>query len=369
MILKGRLSRNFFNKYQAKRGAASKPRVSHDLEINALYRNSLFISGFLGVVFVLFYYLPIYRFPEFFNQVYHTPEIGGYRIAIRWIRDLDNLILTFIELYLLSILSMIMVNRLCQLYDFPPIANQNYELHKQNVLALSLEKRHKKELELGLNPYEGLPRSLVLGYLAINRIKGILSSLMVRMVLQRFFGRSLLKFFIDMTGIPIYAFWNAYSTAQVFKKTKYYILSVQLTDYLTERLQKDAILQASIRGKLEEILGTIVLLKRDFSPINHYFAHRLIQSSNHPWEIQETRGLKKSDLEGVSNPTELHLIGLIIATGFILDGKISRSERRKIQELHELLGCDLKIFLNIDEYLIAYRKGKATTFLVEHSFI
>lgn len=65
MILKGRLSRYFFNKYQAKRGATSKPIAGNVLEIDALYRNSLFISGFLGVVFVLFTTYPFTVFQIF----------------------------------------------------------------------------------------------------------------------------------------------------------------------------------------------------------------------------------------------------------------------------------------------------------------
>jgi hypothetical protein len=259
-----------------------------------------------------------------------------------------------------------MIQKLAAILDFPSTHSKHYKLHFENIELLSLEKKQKKEIELGLNPYEGLPKIQLFIYWLISKYKAMLSNILLKYLLQSYASRYLLKVFIDLAGAPIYAFWNAYSTSKLYSAAKYYIFSVELTDYITEKLEEDKPFKLFIEREIKNLLVIIVTLKREFSETNHYYSARLIETLN--ITIENTHNDRKSLNAMVENSSQMHInwVLLLFATGVILDGSISRREHKIIKNQISTLGNDAGILHNIENYLRAYKNGQGVDFLKAH---
>jgi len=369
MFSKKKIAQRLFNKYKNRRDSDTRITAREIKEIQQLYVTSLIISAFIGVLFVLLFYLPIYMFPSFFNENVLQIQLWGLDLEIRWIRELDNFLLTYVELYFLSILSIYMIQRLAMVLDFPSMQSKHYQLHLQNIEKLSLEVKQKKEAELGLDPFLGLSRVQLYVYLLISRFKAMLSNMLIKFLLQRFASRYLLKAVIDLVGAPIYAFWNAYATAKLFKDSKFYIFSVELTDVLAEQLQQEQRIKEEISREIQHLLVSVVALKRDYSEINHYFSSRLLESLEISMHENEYKPLSMRELLEVSDPKTVQWVCLLFATGIILDGNISRRERKTLREITQDLMLKDSALSQIDEYLAAYRQGQGIRFIHEKGWI
>jgi hypothetical protein len=256
-----------------------------------------------------------------------------------------------------------MIQRLAMVLDFPSMQSKHYQLHLQNIQKLSLEVKQKKEAELGLDPFLGLSRVQLYVYLLISRFKAMFSNMLIKFLLQRFASRYLLKTVIDMVGAPIYAFWNAYATAKLFKDSKYYIFSVEITDMLAEKLQNEQQIKEEISREIQHLLVSVVALKRDYSEINHYFSSRLLESLQISMHENEYRTLSMHKLLEESDPKTVQWVSLLFATGIILDGKISRRERKSLRDITQDLNFKEDALTHIDEYLSAYRRGQGVAFI------
>ena len=369
MFSKRKFTQRLFKKYNNKRERDARITARELKEIQQLYVTSLVISAFIGVLFVTLYYVPIYMFPSFFNENLLKIQLWGLDLEIRWIRELDNFLLTYVELYFLSILSIYMIQRLAMVLDFPSMQSKHYQLHLQNIEKLSLEVKQKKEAELGLDPFLGLSRVQLYVYLLISRFKAMLSNMLIKFLLQRFASRYLLKAVIDLVGAPIYAFWNAYATAKLFKDSKFYIFSVELTDVLAEQLQQEQRIKEEISREIQHLLVSVVALKRDYSEINHYFSSRLLESLEISMHENEYKPLSMRELLEVSDPKTVQWVCLLFATGIILDGNISRRERKTLREITQDLMLKDSALSQIDEYLAAYRQGQGIRFIHEKGWI
>jgi hypothetical protein len=366
MLSKKKYVRRLYNKYSLQREQDTRISKRELSEIKRIYYWALFLSAIIGVAFILLLFLPIHRYPSFFNDAIINIKLLGWDFKIRWIRELDNFILTYIEVYILSILSVNMIQKLAAILDFPSTHSKHYQLHFENIELLSLEKKQKKEKELGLNPYEGLPKIQLFVYWVLSKYKALLSNLLLKYLLQSYASRYLLKLFIDLAGAPIYAFWNAYSTAKLYNAAKYYIFSVELTDYITEKLNEESSFKPFIERELQNLLVIIVTLKREFSETNHYYSSRLIETLNVTLEnTQSERKSLKAVIEK-SGETHINWVLLLFATGVILDGSISRRELKTIKTQIKNLGTDAGILNKIEEYLHAYKNGQGVDFIRAH---
>lgn len=369
MFSKQKIAQHLFNKYKNKRENNPQITTRELKEIQRLYVTSLVISALIGVLFVLLFYLPIYMFPTFFNEHILKIQFWGLNLEIRWIRELDNFLLTYVELYFLSILSIYMIQQLAMILDFPSMESKHYSLHLLNIEKLSLEVKQKKETELGLDPFLGLSRLQLYLYLLISRFKAMFSNMLIKFLLQRFASRYLLKAVIDMVGAPVYAFWNAYATSKLFKDSKYYIFSVELTDILAEKLQKEERIKEEIKGEIQHLLVSVVALKRDYSEINHYFSSRLLESLQISMDENEYKTLSMMELLEVSDPKAVQWVSLLFATGIILDGNFSQRERRTLRAITQDLTLKENALTHVDDYLAAYQQGQGVNFITHKGWI
>jgi hypothetical protein len=267
----------------------------------------------------------------------------------------------------LGVLNIYVVNKLAWLLGFPNKSNAGFNLHRENLKLISLDKKQKKELELGLNPFMGMSKFGLYAYLLIVRFKAMLSNVILKLVLQRFGSRFLLKVFIDLAAMPIYAFWNGFAAAKLFNRARYYMLSTELTELVAQAAEASD--NPLVAKELKGLLNYIVVLKRDFSEINYFYSTRLLEDVNHQEQVADRLSTDILDELTSLDKASVDLITLIFTTGIILDGNISRRERLKLKELATALKDNQNILNRVNDYLNAYKKGRGVQFLKAEGFI
>ena len=367
MFFHQRISERLFRRFQEKNPGLNALDESNLKAIQRLYWFSICTSGIIGAFIVLSYYLPLYLFERFFDGYVLNLTLFGTEMTVFWVKELDNMILTFFELYVLGVLNIYVVNKLAWLLGFPNKSNAGFNLHRENLKLISLDKKQKKELELGLNPFMGMSKFGLYAYLLIVRFKAMLSNVILKLVLQRFGSRFLLKVFIDLAAMPIYAFWNGFAAAKLFNRARYYMLSTALTELVAHSAEESN--NPVVAKELKGLLNYIVVLKRDFSEINYFFSTRLLEDINHHELVTNELSTEILDELASLDKASVDLITLIFATGIILDGNISRRERLKLKELATALKDNQNILNRVNDYLNAYKKGRGVQFLKAEGFI
>ncbi|NBU48349.1 MAG: hypothetical protein EBS34_13115, partial [Flavobacteriales bacterium] len=121
MSFRKKISNSLFYKYQGIRENDTKITFGELQEIKKIKFQFLAISALIGILFVLIFYVPIYVFPSFFNDHVFEVNFFGLELHVRWVRECSNLLLTYVELYFLSIVSIFMIHKLAAVLDFPAI--------------------------------------------------------------------------------------------------------------------------------------------------------------------------------------------------------------------------------------------------------
>lgn len=363
MLIKDGFAERTFDKYQKNKDHDRHIDRTELKKIRRSYAISLIFSGLIGAVFVILFYLPIHYFQDFFHQ--HVIEISlwDFSFDLYWLKELDNILLTISEIVLLGILNVHMINKLAGYLDFPPNGSAQFDLHRSNIIRISLDKKQKGEKDLGLNPFAGMSKMRLFIFLLIVKIKATLSNFLIKFLLQRFASRYLLKIFIDLAGTPVYAFWNAYATSFLFKKAKYYIFSVEITEAITRKIQESSDQKELLRKSLDGLLAYVVALKRDFSEINYFFSSQLIDAAEMEFTNEEKKLLDLNTIQKELKHSETETLMLVFVTGLILDGSISRREKKHIKRLISDYRFESKIILNINNYLKEYKQGNGVNYL------
>lgn len=120
-----------------------------------------------------------------------------------------------------------------------------------------------------------------------------------------------------------------------------------------------------MKSELENLLAFVVVLKRDFSEINHYYSTRMIETIG----IQIQKLPPNFEITKHSEMEQMETLALLFATGVILDGQISSRERRYIKSVINKLENPPKILIDIESYLNAYRNGTAISYLRENGYL
>jgi hypothetical protein len=332
-------------------------------EINKLYKKSLLISGSIGSFAILLYYLPCDLWPVFFNYGSFTISLFGASIDIQPVSQIYNVICLILELYALGLVHIYLVKQLSKITQFPNEQNPLKDLHKDELVKISLENFNSKEKEIGLNPYYGLSKSFVISLLIFNKAKAFLSNAIIKIVFQKFAGRYVLRLYTDLLGMPIYFFWNAYATREVFLRAKYYMLSQNLIDLTTEYVVNKHGNNDDVKKILYELLQLISIKKRTFSSSHYVFSIKLLQSFDVP--VLNNYTISNNFIEHLKKLPEsaVHDILLLFVTGMLIDGNLSKREIKEIKKIKQEINSSQPILELCEEYETAFKNGQGETFV------
>lgn len=334
--------------------------------IGRVERKALFWAAAYGVLGVLVLYLPYYFFPGLFPR--STFYIGEEAFTLGLVFMVYGFVLVAIELAALSLLNLWAVHRIADICQFPPPKDPRYEEYLEALFIVGMEKQSKKLLHFGINPLAGISKVQLMLYTALFLFKATISNLLLKIIVRRLSGRLVIRVYVDLIGIPVFAFWNAYATALVVKEAKVRIMAPTLIQEMSHYLQQYVSPEEDFRKLIYNTLQMVAIFKRNFH-YNHYLlANTLIvdfQVAKEQYQtldkisfLMQLRKLEGSAKEGFAK---------LFVFGILIDGHISLQEARVLRQLYQdgtLLISPRQVKLWTKEFL----RGKGLDAFFAHRF-
>lgn len=301
-------------------------------KVRKIYLMALVWSGILGALGVIILFCTKYAFPYLFPKTLINVPFINYSFKYNIVFFLYGLVLAYIELYLLYYVNLKAIKKLVIVCNYPHPSNPDFREEVGKLAAVGLEKASKHGKEIGMNPYQGVPRVALSVYLLVNFYKAALSNILIRIIVSRIGGRTFGRVFIDMLGVPVFAFWNILASRKILHEAQIRIFSKPLTEKFVKQMYLEQKENEEFKGFVYDTLQYISMIKRTYNYSHFMFGDLLLKTFSIPSE-------KKHDLpenyferlEAASDTTKRGIEKVIIF-GMVIDGKISASENVMIQK-------------------------------------
>ncbi len=308
--------------------------LNTDIEnaVKKIRRKTLCIAGLYGALGVLLLYIPQYIFPEYFAGSEYILPFIRYKIKLSAFEILYGFILVAAEIILLMKGDIKATGKIAALYKFNPDEKKE---ETEKLVKTALNKDQKIYTEIGINPYQNFSKTGLLLMRILFLAKAFLSNFIFKIIIKRVIGRLAIREVVDMAGIPIYAFWNAYASAQIIRRTDTRMKASKMIYKTAEHFKKKYQNNETFKKLLYDTFEYIALTKKSFYPSDLIFAKHFLASFEIP--IKKEHKLSENYLEKVKSlPDDLKLgIGQLLVLGFLLDGKIGAFEIKIMKKLKE----------------------------------
>ena len=347
------------NLYQKFFSALPIRSVSTDEDLHLLTPEELSLIrkterwALLGAVLIelaayIIVFVPIYQFPDFFAS--QTVGLGGPFIhldgKLAWARDGWMFLVTVIELYVLLLLNLAAVHGIAVATGY--IKRNQMAQETSGLIRIALESRFSELQQFGIDPYERMNSWVLYLFLAFNRLKGLIGSVIARAVITNLFGREIMRVYLDFSGMPIYMAINMYTTHVILRNARVVVMGQTSIEIVRRQLPVMHLTPWEL-GLVYDSLQFIAVNKRDFHA-NHYYLTKAIVD-HFGIAVESSHPLPADFMEKLllANQPVADVCRLIIVLGFILDGTLSWRERRQLAKLRQqgvlnLSSADLEAF-------------------------
>jgi hypothetical protein len=287
----------------------------------------LAVVGFLG------YYLPVYRAPHLFPAVTVTvPSLGG-ALRVPWGELLWAILLTTIELFLLTLLNLVGVHEIAVATRF--LTPEDKAQRVAALLSIGLERKTTEVTRYGIDPFEGLKPWMLFLFNLVLRFKGWLANQAIRYLARLFLGRYAVRALLDFAGVPLYVAINAYAAYAVLREAKVVLMGPDAIRALVRRVSGQPASPAE-RALVYDTLQYIAVSKRDFHRNHYLLTKELLELWRVPPEARHPLPGDYYERLRAATPGARALCQALILSGFVLDGQLSRRELRRLDTLHRL---------------------------------
>jgi hypothetical protein len=332
---------NHFNLFYQKLPA---PNISADeqlhllneLEIRRLHQRRrlvMTIAAMLSVIGFLIYYLPVYRFPHLFPSIKLEIPLIGAAIGLPWAELLWCVLLTSIELYLLTLLNIFGAHEIAVATGF--ITSATKSERADAILQIGLERKSREVSRYGIDPFQGVDKRLLFIFNAVLRLKGWFANQVIRFLARLLLGRYAVRALLDFVGMPIYMAINAYSVHAVMREARVIIMGRTLINLLIARLPRRE-LSAAEKELLYDTLQYVAICKRDFHQNHYLLTKALLEFFQVPAKTHHRLPDDYAERLKQARAAPAALCQLIILLGLILDGRVSWRERLRLRQMNRL---------------------------------
>ncbi|MGL5888252.1 MAG: LBF_2804 family protein [Bacteroidia bacterium] len=295
---------------------------------------TLILSAAIGAVMVLVLYIPQYIFPNWFAEGAYTIPFTAIKFSLSVTSLVYGIVLVYIEILMLTALHLYCAHEIAVRTGL----FRNTESKEQNSAAqlvlIGMEKKDKSLSLYGLDPFQGLSRTTVFLRNLLFSLKATLSNIVIKILVQRILGRYALRAVLDLLGIPIFAFWNAWASRRVLREARVVIMGENLLNELAKRLQGN--FSPADHDLIYDALQYVAISKRDY----HRNHSRLAALILNRFEIKHRSKHKLSsnffDSLKTAPVNVQEICKLIIALGIVVDGYYSAREKRRVDQLNEI---------------------------------
>lgn len=210
---------------------------------------------------------------------------------------------------------------------------------------------------LGIDPLKHLSKSKLILVAVLYKAKVLLSSLVVRYVLVRTFGKGGARTAFSWIGIPITGFWDAFTLYKVAREARLRLFGHKLAEHLSTQVLTDAILtQLSplAREGAVRAVATMMVLTQHYHPNMLVLLMRLGDT----FEIKEGCEYDNWDdflsvLDKVAVHERYFLLDLLSVSA-AFDGRLSRLEKHHLPEaFRELTEVYMQRIQQLSEMLVS----------------
>jgi hypothetical protein len=320
--------------YLSRKTAGIQHKERHGYTLNAGQKVQLrnlqlkvyLIAGAIGACAVM-----VVIFPFHFTSLLDAQhfDVFGYQFDFELYYTIYAVVMIFPEIWFLNILNMYAVRKICEIYRYPSVSQEDYEEQVALLTEAGLEMPAKHMQLLEINPYIGLTRFSYYALVIGTKLKATLSNVLMKFLVRRFLGRYALRIVTDLIGIPIFAFWNAWSSRQAMKEAQMRIVANAATrdfmhDFSKEELER-------IKGKLNPLFHFVAQQKRQYNFALYAFMKEMLVlfpdldlKYNQEVRIEELFGTDIGDNKTVAR---------LLIFGLIVDGTLSVKERLTIRKV------------------------------------
>ncbi|MBO0938027.1 hypothetical protein J2I47_15840 [Fibrella sp. HMF5335] len=332
-----------------------EPYVLNEMEAYVIHKikwQTLGMAGLFGALGVVLLYLPQYFWPSFFDSTSLT--LLDYSVEAPLITALYGILLVYLEIYALLYINLRAVRYIMAVCQFPRHHDAQYERHLKTLADAAQEKENESILRFSIDPYLGLPRWGLMFYFIINRLKAVLSNMLLKFVMKRLFGRFVIRQVTDLVSMPVYAFWNVWASHRVIHEAKIRVMAPLTIREFVENLHDEWKHDDEFRRLIPEALQYVAILKRQYN-----YAHLLLtESLTNRFGIQSVKptGDFLTLLERTS-PALRRPLERLVVFGVLIDGDLSWVEKQQLRKLktHGWLSYSLEDIEAIGE---EYYKGR-----------
>jgi hypothetical protein len=294
-------------------------------KVRIIYNRALLWSAFLGAIGVIVLFCTKYAFPHLFPRTtIHLPLVN-IKFTYNIIFFLYGLVLAYIELYLLYYVNLKAIKKLILACNYPHPSNPNF---KEEIIKLAA-----------------------------------LSNIAIRIVVTRIGGKTLGRVFVDMLGVPVFAFWNVLASRKILLEAQIRIFSKPLTEKFVKQMFVEFKDNPEFKNLLYDTLQYISMIKRTYNYSHFMFGDLLLKTFSIPFEknhILPPNYFERLDKTSVETKRGIEKI---IIFGMVVDGKISSSEVVMIKKAIEHHIITLSI-TEIVDLCRNYKRGKGLPGLV-----
>jgi hypothetical protein len=326
------------------------------LRIKKIKFRVLFFSALYGTLGVLFLYIPQYIFPEIFPLQNFSFFYGLIKFRLS-LNDLYyGVFLTALEIWLLAMTDIRSVGRIAAVYGFQKHSASDTKEETKRLLDIGLGKDTKTYAELGINPLQNSSKTGVYLLFILFRIKAILSKFIFRFILKKIFGRLAVRSLLDMAGIPIYAFWNAYASSIVIRKANMRMYAHNLMMSAGDWFYAKYWQNNDFRNLIYDNLEFIALTKKSFYPTDYLFARYFLDLFDIPPVKEHQLSMNYYDKISKLSPEIQRDISKFLLIGFLADGKLGSLEIRGLKNLQQkgIVPYDIEL---IKQWAKKYEQG------------
>lgn len=283
-------------------------------------------SALIGAIAVLVVILPYHLF-DFF-QPQHI-EMFDYTFDFELYYSIYGVVMIFPEIWLLKIVNIKSVKKMCEVYQYPTKGHRDYEEQIALLTEAGLEIPNKYMETLEVDPYIGLSKFYYYLLFALTKLKAALSNVLLKLLVRRVLGRYALRIFMDLVGIPVYAFWDAWASHKVMKEAQLRITSSTASKNFIQRFTEEEIQRIETIYPL--LVNYIAQQKRAYNfSLYAYIKELSVHFPKKSLKIDRVIHLEELFGDEVEKNT---IVAELLVFGFIIDGTISVKERHDLHKL------------------------------------
>lgn len=306
-------------------------------QLNKIRTRTYLKAGTAGALGIILLYVPYHLWKDFLfpTSLVKLPFIENpVELEVEFL--IYSVFLVILEIVYLTVVNINVVSQIAHACGCPNPHDKHYENSVNALIAVGLEKKQKELKSIGINPFDGLSAVMVFIYQILLKLKAALSGFLLKVIITKILGRYVLRMFVDLAGIPIYAFWNIWGSRVIMNEARVRVMAPPLINRFVEQ---NYALYKNVDGFKELIypaLQTISISKRNFHYNHFLLATTMLEK--YGVAIKDELDYNDEFLNDLSNKGGDLKKGIsqLIVFGILIDGRLSQRESRYIKKLNRL---------------------------------